>query len=388
MRDTRRLQVRSAVLRWARTSAGISIEDAAKRVGIRPEVLVEWESQDPEPTINQLRKAAEIYDRPLAALLMTEPPDEQQSFELPDFRAPAVRGKEGIGLNRAILRIRRQQEAIQEIAEDDLEIEIPALDFIEFLPDLNVEEAAKRLRSELELDELPVRLFSQPEELLRRLVRALEGRGYLIVQIQRIPIDEMRGFSIADGVVPVIALNGADSPRGKIYTLLHELVHIGLRASGLCDLARQHDSPLERYCDSVAAATLMPRKLFRTVASNAKPTDYEDLRTLSERFGASAESALIRMIGLGLATWDDYNLMRPEFRAAYQRFKSDADAASKGRDAPIFYILRARDLGRPYIQVVLSAHQNGSVSARDVTGMLGVTYDKIPKLAAASGATQ
>lgn len=192
----------------------------------------------------------------------------------------------------------------------------------------------------------------------------------------------MRGFSIADDLAPVIALNGSDWPRGKVFTLLHELAHVGLRSGALCDLSREGASPEERFCDRVAAATLMPARQFRaeTRRRNVSARSYEDLRGLGDRFGSSAEAALLRMVNLRLATWDDYTLMRTEFRSAYELFKRDEKNARAGKDSPIYYQLKVRDLGRPFIVSMLRAHNEGVLSSRDTAHLLDVSYDKIPKL--------
>jgi len=224
--------------------------------------------------------------------------------------------------------------------------------------------------------------LTRPDELLRELVRRVEQRGYLVIQVQRVPIREMRGFSIAGDLAPVIALNGGDWPRGKVFTLLHELSHIGLRNGGLCDLSRESSAPEERFCDQVAAAALMPADRFRAAVKRASvdPTSYVDLRDLAAGFGSSAEASLIRMVQLNLATWDDYMAMRTEFRDAYDRFKQDEKDKRAGKDSPIYYQLKVRDLGRPFIVSMLRAHNEGALSSRDTAHLLDVSYDKIPKL--------
>jgi Zn-dependent peptidase ImmA (M78 family) len=342
----------------------------------------QWERGEVEPTINQLRHAAEAYNRPLAALFLPAPLQEEAVFDLPDFRRPEAEGEESAPLRRAILRAKSQQEALQDIRDELGDVALPPLHIVDI--DRNdAEHAGQQLRDDLGFVDLPQRMWSHPEELLRELVRRVEERGYLVIQVQRVPVSEMRGFSIAAELAPLIAINGADWPRGKVFTLLHELAHLGLRHSGLCDLSRQSSVPEERFCDQVAAAALMPSRSFRSVAQSLaiNPTSYGDLRILSDRFGASAEAGLIRMIHLELATWDDYSLLHGEFRSAYDRHKQDEKDARSGREAPpIYYQLKVRDLGRPFIVSMIRAHNEGALSSRDTARLLDVSYDKIPKL--------
>jgi Zn-dependent peptidase ImmA (M78 family) len=74
----------------------------------------------------------------------------------------------------------------------------------------------------------------------------------------------MRGFALAKEELPVVVVNGKDySQGGKCYTLLHELTHIILGGSAISNdtesLASRDEQQIERFCDAVAAAALMPR---------------------------------------------------------------------------------------------------------------------------------
>jgi Zn-dependent peptidase ImmA (M78 family)/transcriptional regulator with XRE-family HTH domain len=373
------LPVRPDVLAWARVTAGVDATEAARRVAVKPSRIEQWESGDATPTVIQLRKLADAYDRPLAALLLQAPVDDVR-FDLPDFRRPASEGEESATLRKAILRAQRQQDALREVLDEGGDLAIPEPQIIELVDD-DAERAGAQLRKALGIDQMRTWVVQHPEDFLRALVRNVERRGYLVIQVQRVPTGEMRGFSLSGGVVPLVALNGADWPRGKVFTLLHELVHIGLRHSGLCDLSRQSEAPEERYCDAVAAAALMPAAKFTNLIQSANPRRYADLRRLADGFGVSAESALIRMIETGGATWDDYDAMRDEFRDAYDQFKRDEKDDGADKNKPLYYRLKVRDLGRPFIASIIRAHNDGALSSRDAAALLDVTYDKIPRLA-------
>jgi Zn-dependent peptidase ImmA (M78 family) len=75
-----------------------------------------------------------------------------------------------------------------------------------------------------------------PYDHLNAWIGQIEERGILVTQMSDVSIEEARGFSIGRYPLPVIAINGAETSRGKLFTLLHEVVHILLRRSALCDL--------------------------------------------------------------------------------------------------------------------------------------------------------
>ena len=66
------------VLKWARESAGLTVQDAARRIGMRWSGLEAAEQGVDLLTLRQAEKAAEVYQRPLAVLFMPAPPEEDQ----------------------------------------------------------------------------------------------------------------------------------------------------------------------------------------------------------------------------------------------------------------------------------------------------------------------
>ena len=74
-----RALVRSKILIWARKSSGFAVEEAAKKISVKPERLVSWESGEDQPTINQLRKIATVYKRPLSVFYLQERPKTFQA---------------------------------------------------------------------------------------------------------------------------------------------------------------------------------------------------------------------------------------------------------------------------------------------------------------------
>lgn len=372
--------VRPNVLRWARRSANLDIEEAAKRAGVREQQILSWEKGEQSPTVVQLRKLAIAYDRPLGALFLPEPPKDDQPVRIPDFRREDVRGRESKALRKLILAANQRVSAIDDAVEEGLEIP-----FKFSLPSLNrgdgAEESGKHLRKQLNLDQL-TSTAKDPTDLLQSLISLLGDRGILVMQAQKIGYKEMRGFSLHGANAAIVVLNSADAPRGKIFTLLHELVHLGLRKDALCDLSRQQATGEERFCDAATAAALMPREAVLYLHDRSAVLNYDYLRQLGDALGTapSAESVLLRLVDLGLASWDTYNEMRPSFQLAYDKFRESIKPKKDQSSPPIYYPLKVRDLGRPFISLIIQAHEDGIVSSRDVTNLLDVSYGNLTKL--------
>jgi transcriptional regulator with XRE-family HTH domain len=86
------IPVSGRVLAWARDFRGLSLDDAARLIGITAAELQELETEVKRPTLTTFESIAAAYRLPLATLFRRTPPKEPA--ELPDFRtfegAPCV----------------------------------------------------------------------------------------------------------------------------------------------------------------------------------------------------------------------------------------------------------------------------------------------------------
>ncbi len=141
-------------------------------------------------------------------------------------------------------------------------------------------------------------------------IAALEQLGVMVMQTRggQVETDEMRAFSLYFDEVPVIALNGADWPRGRLFSAVHEYAHLLLHTSGLCDTttdtrATTEDRRLEARCNAIAAEILMPAAvvLDREMVQDRAPGHEWTLPELidaAKPFGVSVESFLRRLVVL------------------------------------------------------------------------------------------
>ena len=206
-----------------------------------------------------------------------------------------------------------------------------------------------------------------------------------MLQTSGIELDEMRGFSLALEPLPVVVVNAQDSPRGRTFTLLHELTHVLLRNGGLCDLgereSQSEEGRTEVFCNRVAAAVLMPRAALEaeTAVLRHRPgAEWEDdeLRILADRYGASREAVLRRLVTIGKATMAHYLRKREEFLRIYAE-----QMGSRTGFAP-YHRVKVRDLGRSYVRIVLEAYHREEIGASDLADSLGVKLKHVAKIEA------
>ncbi len=382
--------VEPAVLRWARESIGLTPVGAARKMGIPDDRVAQWESGDAQPSVAQLRKAAAAYKRPLGVFFLPEPP---KSFDaMRDFRrhVGASASPWSPELHAEFRRAQLQRENALEL--HDIEDEEPRTAWrIEELPNDDEGIAAVARVRLLSQAIVPLPKGAAPVySHLNTWISALEESGVLVMATSRgaVLTTEMRAFSLYFDLLPVTVLNGADWPRGRLFSLLHEYAHLLLHTSGLCDTvtdlrATAPDRQLEARCNAIAAAILMPAEQVLAEPAPERWT-YETLAGAAMPFGVSAEAFLRRLVTLGRVPMTFYQRKRDEFAAAYE----DDEARSGSTRGGNWYRNTARDLGKGYVRRIADAHRRKVIDSYTAASFLNVKVDQIPGLAQAAALTE
>ncbi len=385
-----RIPIAPEVMKWARKTAGYSdIEVASKKLVVPLEQVKGWESGDVEPTIAQLRKAAKLYKRPLAVLLLPDPPKD---FSVPHNYRKLKHEEANTWsptLHAEYKRALSQREVIIELEEVSPESVSKTSSKIKVANNMAAVELGKHFRSVLGIDKWSNAIKTNPNKALNAAIDAAEEMGILVIQTKGVHYKEMRGMSISKWPHPIVILNGSDWPRPRLFSLLHELAHIAKNSSGICDLheikpqLRDEDDTLEHYCNQVAANVLMPKELIEQNAALIKISKWtvELLREYSQGYSASSEAFLLRLIDLGKADWNDYRSIKPQLDQIYEDERAKLKARQKDKKSgPTFYVVKARDLGHGYIHSIMSAFDMRAISSYDAADYLDVKYNQIPKL--------
>jgi Zn-dependent peptidase ImmA (M78 family)/DNA-binding XRE family transcriptional regulator len=364
------------LLVWARESMGLDHDNVADKLKIQSETIQFWEDGTEKPTLAQLRRLADIYKRPLAVFYLPERPKNFQPLR--DFRRPR-KGTDTHRLSPDLLLAVRKAEDRREWALELYETlaEKPPKFRGSLRHNEGIEEAGEKVRKTIRMRFEAQSQWRSEYEALRNWRAAIESAGILTFQASEVETNEARGFSISERPLPVAVANVKDAPRGRIFTFLHEVVHVMLNQSGLCDIGddRRGNSPtsrVEMFCNRVAGATLFPRKEFLATnvvrqhrKSDPKWTDFE-LQELSRKFGGSREAALVRLLGLELTTWDYYLAKREEFYRKYQ----EAQAEAKGFPAP--HTVAISNAGATFTRLVLEGLDRNKITTSDFSDYLQI----------------
>lgn len=354
------------------------MEVAAKRLAVSPEKVTMFEAGDAAPTLPQLRKMVDVYRRPLIVLLLEEVPTSFQA--LADYRSLSVAAAHDFSpeLRDEIRRALAQRDIYYE-----LQGEMGRLMESTSLPSDggDADHLALALRHSLGVTYTTQRSWTQPDEAYGEWRSRVEALGILVLETSRVAMTEMRGFSLSDSMPFVIVVNGQDAPRGKVFTLLHELAHLCTRTSGVCDL---HQSAVgasdpEVYCNAVAGEALLPKSVlagFDVVGrhvENEPWTESELDSIVAISGGASKESVLRRLLQIGRATRAEYESRRDEWAEAYAEFRKLRREQSKvKKGGPPRHRMQLRDRGRPFIRMVFDAYGDGVIGLSEVLDLTGV----------------
>lgn len=358
---------------------------AARKIGAPDDKVDAWENGIGKPTVAQLRKLAKVYKRPLGVFYLPEPP---QDFEtLRDFRR--LYGSEAaawsVELHDEYRRAHGQRDALLDIA--DLDGAAPSTAWrLTGLPDddLRIAATARTLITSLSPLDAPTPGADEYKHL-NYWIAALEQAGVLVMHTTggQVETNEMRAFSLYFDEVPVIVLNGADWPRGRIFSLIHEFAHLLLHTSGLCDTttdarALTEDRALEARCNAIAAEILMPAaEVLASAAVMEKPQGHQwtlsELVEAAKPFGVSVEAFLRRLATLNRVPFTFYT----GFRDTQTEKNLRGNRASKGN----FYNTKARDLGKGYVRTVVDAHTRFVIDSTTAASYLDVKVEQIPGLA-------
>ena len=302
--------INPSMLRWARQSAGYSVEDVAKRLGVRTELVTKWEAGEAPVSYRRADALSTFFRRPSAILYLREPPQEDGGLP-PDYRAESPSPTPGI-----ILQVRRAKErrevALELVEELD---ETPEPFGLELDRDEDPEVAGAALRAFLHVEESLDNWSKdiQGYQALGARRFAAERAGALVFQAPESEIGDASGLSLYFETLPIVVLRASDNPRRRSFTLMHELAHLGLRAGGLCDM---HDEGDELFCNQVAAAALIaPEALRGEIRRQGTSRDVtpQELVRLARAFSVSEQAMMLRLVALERVSLEAYKQRRSEF---------------------------------------------------------------------------
>jgi Zn-dependent peptidase ImmA (M78 family)/transcriptional regulator with XRE-family HTH domain len=369
------VDVKAAVIKWARESSAWTIEEIAEKLRVSATKYHEWESTGHAIPLSQLQSLSKYYKRSLAVFFLPAPPSEPKPPK--DFRL--LPGRTGKFERKTLLAIRRALW-LQSAAGDLLDsLDLPKLANIgttslEDDPEL----ISRRIRHVFGITISDQFQWSSESEALRKWRDAIETVGLLVFS-QSMSVTDARGFSLSNIKPWVIVVNSSDAVRARIFTLFHEFGHLLLHIPGVCipraDYSRSvKQNKVELWCNKFAAALLLPREFVEDQVSKHAGTDGLAimLGEISRRCKVSQEAVLRRLTSLDL-------ISEKQFGEQLERLKVQVKA--KRKSGPVSPAVRSvSGRGRQFTRLVLEGKEKGILTYKDVSDLLSIRLKHLEKV--------
>lgn len=389
-------KVNHEILKWARTTAGLDEEQAAKKLDMRDtknasavEKLTALETGDVPPTRAQLVKMSKQYRRPLLTFYLSGLPrigNRGQDYRtLPD----TVEITQEALVDAVIRDIRARQALVRSVLED--EDEATKLPFISSLQMSDgVDTAISSLKKHLKWNLNEYRNQPDIDKAFAFLRGKAEEAGVFVLMIDNlgsyhttIDVEAFRGFALADDAAPFIAINVNDTKGAWCFTLLHELVHIWLGATGVSGNSGNYgEQKIEKFCNDAASEFLVPMKEIQQLEITNK-TDFHTAKELIKQFAlrckVSNTMVAYKLCRANFITFDRYKEFKASFRADYLKWKTTQKLKTKKKEGgPSYYVTKKHRVGNGLINLVARMMQGGAITTTKAGRVLGVRPQNVP----------
>jgi Zn-dependent peptidase ImmA (M78 family) len=365
--------VQPSVIRWARESMGMSVEDVAHKLKKSSEEVVAWESEGGvSPTYSQLENLAyKVFKRPLAVFFLPAPPDEippvREFRTLPDTDLQTLHADTYLQVRKA----HAYQLTLKEIFDGSNPSGRQIWKQAPLSMQLSVEAQALTVREALGISLEDQLAWKSDELALKRWREAVEAQGIFVFKAP-FKQKDISGFCLLDTDLPLIYLNNSTTKTRQIFSLLHELAHLLINVSGISKFETSYvnrlpmaERKIEQFCNKVAAEILIPSADFiQQIAGfpgNAELVQDHLYANLANRYGVSREAVLRRLLDMGRVSQAFYE-QKAKFWASQKK-------AAGGGD---WYASQNTYLSERFAREVIGRHYRNQISVEQASEFLGI----------------
>lgn len=352
-----RVTIRESLKRWAFETTDLDDSTLANIVE-KNKWLQKTSSIYLQPTVKQLGGFASRLHVSFGSLLLDNPP-KAEDIRLAFRTRKNAPANVSLNVRDIIYEMKRKQAWFKE----ESGMANQKLSLIGCANGMNNKETLNTLENLLKLN-----YFKSARELYNDLRDQLALLGVLNMQkggaglgTQRpLAISEMRAFVLLDDFAPLIFINQKDSYTARIFSLVHEFVHI-LHGSDELLSTMQEDIAEERNINKVVSAFLMPKDKFNNLYDNY------DIIKIAQYFNVSPYAAAIRAQQIGLIkTIDEVELPT---EPATQKKSSGGNS--------YFNALRLND--KRYMNALIAAQEKGNLQPTQAASLIGISYKMLDK---------
>ena len=371
------IPVNPEILKWARSSLGLSREDVALKMHKSEEDIRAWEEGVRSPTYSQLETLAyNIYKRPVAVFFFPEVPEEDTPKA--EFRTLPESVVED--LPPELIRMYRKAKVYQINLAELFDNEPPAEQNIlheqelSFSTDIN--NLVGDLRRFLDIDIDQQTQWSGYEAALKTWRERFEKHGVFIFK-DAFRNDDYSGFCLYHDRYPIIFVNNSLPKSRQIFTLFHELAHLLFKSGGIDVQARGFFrklsgdySRLETKCNEFAGEMLLPTDV---LMRETLTLDEKTITNLANKYKVSREVILRKYLNLSLIDETQYRDWADKWITEAKKRKEEQ---APGGD---YYSTQKTYLGNTYVNLAFGKYFKNQISLDNLADYLGMSVQSISK---------
>ena len=360
--------VNPAILKWARVSMGLSIEDVAAKFKKTSQKISAWEAGKEFPTYPQLEKLADEYKRPIALFFFSEVPHEDghkvEFRSLPDTITD--------NLPPQIIKLYREAKVFQynleELYDGKKPVQESLLDLFSSQDITNIEHKSRAIREQLKIPLNTQLIWNDCETAFKHWRTALENNGIFVFKAA-FKHKEYSGFCLYHEKYPIIYINNSTPFSRQIFSLFHELAHLLVQASGI-DFLEPPNLPVkysqtEQFCNRLASETLVPRDILKKrIFSKDKANDEAVIEKLANNFSVSREVILRNLLEMNFVDRRTYENFTKKWNASFTR-------GQEGNGGNYYFTKKAY-LGDTYIRLAYEKFYRNKIDSITLAECLNV----------------
>lgn len=381
-------KVNPEILIWARKTAGLTLEEAVQKLGIRQaygisasDRLLNMENGKEEPSRTILKNMSKKYRRSLLVFYLISPPEESKKVR--DFRKlPESFTNFDKALTDTLIRKIQIKHSIVHYAllEEDEERTIPFIGSETI--NGGVKQLANKIITSLELDISTFRKKRTKHDSREYLREKVESTGVFVLYVDNlgnylseIPVEAFRGFALADNLAPFIAVNCNDSIGAQSFTILHELTHLWLGYTCVGDNSYS-EQEVERFCNQVASEILLPEGISDLgVAENTSLEEaLSEIKNFADSRNISRSMIAYRLRRASNISNQNYQTITNKFKEEYQIYKQNVrDNRRESSSGVNYFTIRRNRAGKALVNFVDRMLLGGVITTTKAGLILGVS---------------
>ncbi len=366
------------VFRWARETAGLDLQAAAHAIGVVPASLTAIETGEKIPSRAKLAQMAKAYRRSLLSLYLPAPPPKGDRGE--DFRTVVAERSilAEADVDALVRDLRARQSLVRAVLEEDEDAK--PLEFVGSATiDVGVQRLTKSLEELLGVTRAQYRAAKDAEDGFTLLRERAERAGVFVILAgnlgshhSTVPVEAFRGLAISDRIAPFVVINDGDAKAAWSFTLLHELAHLWLGASGVS--GGTPELRIERFCNDVAAEFLVTREDLQSIRLQGLGLEAQiaEITLHARQWRVSRQMVAYGLHKVGLLSIEEWKALEGSIRALRAAESRREKERRVGASGPSYYVVRRHRLGRAMLDFARRYTDAGSLSPSKAAKVLGV----------------